>query len=33
VGIFLIPVFYVLMQSLSERLRGVAKRNVPAAPP
>jgi hydrophobe/amphiphile efflux-1 (HAE1) family protein len=31
VGIFLIPVFYVLMQSLSERLRGVAKRNVPAA--
>jgi hypothetical protein len=26
-------VFYVLMQSLSERLRGVAKRTTPAPPP
>jgi hydrophobe/amphiphile efflux-1 (HAE1) family protein len=33
VGIFLIPVFYVLMQSLSERLRGIAQRKTPAAPP
>jgi multidrug efflux pump subunit AcrB len=44
VGIFLIPVFYVLMQSMSERLRGVIKPKAstppaassatsPAAPP
>ena len=31
VGIFLIPVFYVLMQSLSERLRGIA--DATTAPP
>src|ERR1700684_4721538 len=29
VGIFLIPVFYVLMQSVSERLRGIAQRATP----
>jgi hypothetical protein len=33
VGIFLIPVFYVLMQSLSEKLRGIAQRKTPGAPP
>jgi HAE1 family hydrophobic/amphiphilic exporter-1/multidrug efflux pump len=35
VGIFLIPVFYVLMQSVSERLRGIARRDPPppASPP
>jgi HAE1 family hydrophobic/amphiphilic exporter-1/multidrug efflux pump len=35
VGIFLIPVFYVLMQSLSERLRGMPSRDrpPPASPP
>jgi hypothetical protein len=32
VGIFLIPVFYVLMQSLSERLRGIAGRDTPSPP-
>jgi hydrophobe/amphiphile efflux-1 (HAE1) family protein len=32
VGIFLIPVFYVLMQKLAERI-GRARRPVPAAPP
>ena len=32
VGIFLIPVFYVLMQSLSERLRGIAQRDTPPTP-
>ena len=32
VGIFLIPVFYVLMQSVSERLRGVTRRGAAAAP-
>ena len=32
VGIFLIPVFYVLMQSLAERLSR-ARKPVPAAPP
>jgi hypothetical protein len=32
VGIFLIPVFYVLMQTLSERLWGVAKPQA-ATPP
>jgi hypothetical protein len=35
VGIFLIPVFYVLMQSVSERLRGIAPRDTstPTSPP
>ncbi|HEY4973709.1 MAG TPA: efflux RND transporter permease subunit, partial [Steroidobacteraceae bacterium] len=33
IGIFLIPVFYVLMQSLSERLRGVEQRKPSTAPP
>jgi HAE1 family hydrophobic/amphiphilic exporter-1/multidrug efflux pump len=33
VGIFLIPVFYVLMQSISERLRGIARRDPPPASP
>jgi HAE1 family hydrophobic/amphiphilic exporter-1/multidrug efflux pump len=32
VGIFLIPVFYVLMQSLSERLRGTPSRATPSPP-
>jgi HAE1 family hydrophobic/amphiphilic exporter-1/multidrug efflux pump len=32
VGIYLIPVFYVLMQKLAERI-GRARRPVPAAPP
>jgi hydrophobe/amphiphile efflux-1 (HAE1) family protein len=32
IGIFLIPVFYVLMQSLSERLRGVDKRKTSTPP-
>jgi hypothetical protein len=31
IGIFLIPVFYVLMQRLAERLRG-ARKPAPATP-
>jgi hypothetical protein len=35
IGVFMIPVFYVLMQGLSERLRGIPRRDAatpPAAP-
>jgi len=32
-GIFLIPVFYVLMQTLSERIRGVSKPQASTPPP